>query len=172
VLHLKHRAEQSAAPAAGVTRAISEPVAGAPAQVTLFEASDKDGVLYPRTATIPLPEERGRRARDILRALVAQYQQGGSQHPLAPAAEVVAVYLVNDNLAIVDVSAGFAEGHCSGILVEELTLASMAKTLAANLPGITRMKLLVEGQERATLSGHADLIEPYDVTAADALVKQ
>lgn len=171
VMHLKNRAAQRV-PTATEFGAIAEPVAGTPAQVTLFEASDGDGALNPRTTTLVLPEERGRRGREILRALLGGYQQGASTHPMGRAAEVVAVYLVNDNLAIVDVNASFAEGQPSGILVEELTLASMAKTLAANLPGVTRMKLLVDGQERVTLAGHADLIEPYDATAADLLVRK
>lgn len=171
VLHLKNRVAQRG-PAPREFGAISEPVAGTPAQVTVYEANDSDGALYPSTTTIVVPEERGRKAREILRALLARYQRETSQHPIGPAAEVVAVYLVNENLAIVDVNAGFAEGHRSGILVEELTMASMAKTLAANLPGITRMKVLVEGQERMTLAGHADLIEPYDAAAAEALVRK
>jgi len=40
------------------------------------------------------------------------------------------------------------------------------------VPGVTRMKLLIEGQERQTLAGHADLIEPYGAAAADVLVKK
>ena len=51
-------------------------------------------------------------------------------------------------------------------MVEELTLASMAQTLAANLPGITRVKLLVDGKERETLAGHVDLMGFYSTAAA------
>lgn len=171
VFYLKDRVAQPG-PTAREFGPLSEPVAGTPAQVTIFEASDDDGALHPRTLTIVVPEERGRRAREILRTLLARYQRDSAPHPLGPAAEVIAVYLVNNNLAIVDVNAGFAEGHRSGILVEELTLASMAETLAANLPGVTRMKVLVEGQERMTLAGHADLIEPYDAAAAETMVRK
>jgi hypothetical protein len=172
VFHLKQRAEGNANATPGEAGTISEPVAGAPASITLFEASDDDASLYPRTTTLIVPEEHDRRAREVLRALISHYQGNSSAHPMDAGAEIREVYLVGNNLAIVDVNGPFADGHRSGILVEDLTLASMAQTLAATLPGITRMKLLVDGKERATLAGHADLIEPYEVNEAAALVRQ
>ena len=80
------------------------------------------------------------------------------------------MFLVNGNTAVIDATAAFADGHRSGITVEELTLASLAQTLAANLPGVTRIKLLVDGKERETLAGHADLMSFYSVTSAASLV--
>ena len=152
-------------------RPIAPPVSGPPTAVALFLASDSDGTLHRTNTTIALPAEPSKRAKEVLRALVAQYQEQSATHSLGAGADIDDVYLVNDTLAVVDANAVFAEGHRSGILVEELTLASMAQTLAANLPGITRMKLLIGGKERATLAGHADLTQPYDVARASAMVK-
>jgi hypothetical protein len=39
------------------------------------------------------------------------------------------------------------------------------ETLAANLPGVNRVKLVIDGKERETLAGHADLADFYDVAA-------
>jgi hypothetical protein len=66
-------------------------------------------------------------------------------------------------VAVIDFNADLANGHRSGILVEELTIASVVQTLTANVPGITRVKFLVDGKERETLAGHADLTGVYDV---------
>jgi hypothetical protein len=172
LLHMKHGVERSAAATPRDVGSIAEPVAGKPESVTLFQASDDEGALHGSAAVLIVPGERGRRAREILRALIAQYQQASSTHPIGAGARVREVYLVKDNLAVVDVNEEFADSHRSGILVEELTLASMAQTLAANLPGVTHMKLLVDGKERATLAGHADLVEPYEAAAAVPLIKQ
>ena len=172
VYYLKRAAEQRPAPATAPSSVIIEPVSGKMTAVTLYEASDGDGGLHSLTRTLVLPDEKGHRARTILRALTTQYRQAASLHRISAQGEVLAVYVVNNNLAIVDVETGFASGHRSGIMVEELTMASMAKTLAANVPGVTRMKVLIEGQERQTLAGHADLIEPYEAAAADVLVKK
>jgi hypothetical protein len=53
---------------------------------------------------------------------------------------------------------------------EALTVDSMVATLAANVPGITKVKILIEGQERETLAGHADLMSVYDVAEVDQLI--
>jgi multidrug resistance efflux pump len=170
VWHLTRRARQMA-PVAADARPISPPVAGSPARITLFLASDDDGTLRKYDATIALPPEPAKQAREVLRALVARYQEPASTHPLNAGADIEDVYLVHDKLVVVDANAAFADTHRSGMLVENLTLASMAQTLTANLPGVTQMKLLIAGKERATLAGHADLSQLYDVTNAAKLVK-
>ena len=170
VLHLKHSAEKS--PATSVdTRPVAPPVAGSTTAVTFFLANDSDGALHQRTVNIALPDEPSKRGLEILRALVGQYLKPDSTHPLGASSDISDVYVLN-NIAVIDTNAAFGDGHRSGILVEQLTLASLAKTLAANLPGITAIKLLVDGQERPTLAGHADLSAPYEVANAAPLVKE
>jgi hypothetical protein len=160
--HLMNRAEDRGSQAD--SQPITPPVSVAPAQITLVLANDSDGSLSGTQTSIMLPQDTTKRAREILRALVAKYVQPGSPHPLGAGADIKDVYLAGSDLVVVDTNAAFAEGHPSGILVEELTLASMMQTLAANLPGVTRMKVLVEGEERPLLAGHADLSEPYNIS--------
>ncbi len=76
----------------------------------------------------------------------ASYLDKSSPHPLGTGSEVRNVYLVDPGLAVIDVNTAFANGHRSGILVEELTIASLVQTLSANIPGITRVKILVDGK--------------------------
>jgi len=163
---LKRQAEKMPMRAAD-NRPIAPPVAGPTEHVTLYVADDNDGALHKRDASIALPADPSQRARQILRALLADYLEKDSPHPLAPGADVKDVFLLKPNLAVVDTTAAFAEGHRSGILVEELTVVSIAQTLAANIPGVTRVKILVEGKERDTLAGHADLSDFYDTAAGD-----
>ena len=87
-------------------------------------------------------------------------------------AEVRNVYLVPPDLAVIDTNSALADGHRSGILEEELTVASLVETLAANTPGITRIRILVDGKERDSLAGHADLSGFYDVAAVTKLIEQ
>ena len=63
------------------------------------------------------------------------------------------VFLLGSDTAVVDTSAGFADSHPSGVLAEELTIASIVVTLNANDKKITRVKILVDGRERETLAG-------------------
>jgi len=69
-------------------------------------------------------------------------------------------------LAVVNLTSAFVASHPSGIEAETLTLLSICETLHANLPRVTQVRFLVDGQPRATLAGHADLTRTY--LAADA----
>jgi hypothetical protein len=100
------------------------------------------------------------------------YLDKSSSHPLGAGAEVREVYLVDPGLAVIDLSDAFADGHRSGILVEELTVVSLVQTLANNISGINRVKILVGGRERETLAGHADLSCIYDVSAVGQMVAE
>ena len=93
-------------------------------------------------------------------------------HRLPAGSDIRAVYLVDPGLAVIDLNSAFASGHRSGILIEELTVVSLVQTLAANIPGILRVKILVDGQQRDTLAGHADLSSFYDVSSLGQLATQ
>jgi hypothetical protein len=154
------------------TRPVVPPVAGPTERVTLFVAYDDIGVLHPQSAQIPLPSVRQQRAEELLRALVALYLDKSSPHPLPKGADIRSVYLVDPDLAVIDVNAAFADGHRSGVLSEELTVASLIQTLSANISGILKVKILVEGKERETLAGHADLSDFFDVASINQLTAQ
>jgi hypothetical protein len=171
VWHMRGRA--AAVPVVATdTRPVVAPVAGPTEAVTLFVAYDDVGVLRAQSARIPMPSVRQQRAEELLRALIALYLDKSSPHPLPPGADIRGIYLVDPGLAVVDINAAFADGHRSGVLAEELTVASFIQTLAANVPGILRVKILVEGKERETLAGHADLSNFFDVSAVNQLTSQ
>ena len=169
ILRLKARAERDVN--AADTRAIAPPIQGPKEKIELYIAYDEDGLIKPRETNVALPKEPSLRAREVLRTLIGEYLNKPSPHPLAPGADVKDVFLLSGGLAVLDVNAAFADGHRSGVFVEELTVASIVQTLAANVPGITRVKILVDGKERETLAGHADLMSFYDVNAVQDLVK-
>jgi hypothetical protein len=167
------RGRAAANPVSSVdTRPVVAPIAGATEPVTLFVAYDDLGVLRAQPAQIPMPSVRQQRAEELLRALIALYLDKSSPHPLPPGSDIRSVYLVDPGLAVIDVNAAFADGHRSGVLAEELTVASLIQTLSANIPGILKVKILVEGKQRDTLAGHADLSNFFDVSAINLLTSQ
>src|SRR6202521_4919583 len=170
---LRMRGRAAATPVGAFdTGPVVAPVAGATEQVTLFVAYDDVGILHAQRAQIPLPSVRQQRAEELLRALIALYLDKSSPHPLPPGSDIRSVYLVDPGLAVIDVNAAFADGHRSGVLAEELTVASLIQTLSANIPGILKVKILVEGKDRETLAGHADLLDFFDVSAVNQLTAQ
>jgi len=154
------------------TQPVAPPVSGSSEQAILYVAYDDAGVLRPKAVRITLPTGRQERAAEILRALLTLYLDKFSPHPLGPGSDIRDVYLVDPGLAVIDLNTAFADGHRSGVLVEELSVVSLVQTLSANIPGITRVKILVEGNERETLAGHADLSNFFDVPAVTKAVAQ
>jgi hypothetical protein len=87
-----------------------------------------------------------------------------------PAAPTQDAQQTGPQLAVVNLTGSFAASHPSGIETETLTVLSICGTLHANLPRVTQVRFLVDGLERPTLAGHADLTRTYltsDVAPAE-----
>ena len=171
IIRITHKEEAmtlQAAEAAPVAPVMS----GKQEHIQVLVAYDEDKALRWRPADVFLPADRGLRARETMRSVLAQYLQTPSPHPLAKGADIKDVYFISDDTMIVDTTAPFADGHPSGILLEEMTLTSLIETLNANVPGIARVKFLVDGKERETLAGHADLMSFYQTTAVHELARE
>lgn len=151
------------------TRPLAPPVAGPTSPVTLFVAHDEDGTVRAEAAQIPMPSGRQERAEELLRSLLSIYLDKSSPHPLGSGADIRGVFLVDPGVAVIDLNGAFADTHRSGVLVEELTVVSLIHTISANTQGILKVKILVDGKERDTLAGHADLSSFYDVSAVNQL---
>lgn len=162
-LRRREQVKTQTLPGATSARPLPAPAAGPAEEVKLIVAYDEDGMLLPKTVSVALPAEAGDRVKEVLRALLALYAERPSPHPIKEDADIKNVFLVNGDLCVVDLNAAFAAEHRSGILVEEFTIASMVETVSANFPRVQKVKFLVEGQERETLAGHADLATTYEV---------
>jgi len=154
------------------TRPLGPPITGPTERVLLFVAHDEDGTLRPVSAQIPMPSGRQQRAEELLRALLSIYLDKSSPHILGSGSEIRSVFLIDPGVAVIDLNSALADTHRSGVLVEELTVTSLIHTVSANTPGILKVKMLVDGKERETLAGHADLSSYYDVAAVNQLATE
>jgi hypothetical protein len=143
-------------------------------QATLMVANDADNTVQPRILTLPLPQNPEARARSVLGKLLDLYAAPESTHPVPGGANsVTQVFLLpvadangrgtpdGSQLAVVNLTGTFVAGHSSGLETESLTVLSICATLNANLPRVTEVRFLVDGQPRASLAGHADLTRTY-----------
>jgi hypothetical protein len=145
---------------------------GKPEQIRILVAYDDDRALRWREAESVMPQDRALRAEEVLRAVLAQYTQSPSPHPLSRSANIKEVFLAGDHTLLVNTNTAFADNHPSGIITEELTIASLIETISANVPGIERVKFLVDGKERETLAGHLDLASFYDTKTVHEMAKE
>jgi hypothetical protein len=176
--HLRQRAHERLL--AGEDSAPTKAPEVAPAErSTLLVANDAEGSLLVQARALPLPADPNARARVLLGDLLDLYAAPGAAHPVSGgAAGVTQVFLMpvpgakklqksGAELAIVNLTSNFVAGHPSGLETETLTVLSICGTLRANLPQITQVRFLVDGQERPNLAGHADLTRTY--LTADAV---
>jgi hypothetical protein len=171
ILHVRHSEE--AKTQAETAETITSPQAqGRWEKIRILVAYDDDQTLRWRDADAFLPTERAPRAKAILRVVLSQYVQSPSPHPLASTADIREVYLLGQDTLLVDTSAAFADAHPSGVLLEQMTITSLIETLTANLQGVNRVKFLVEGRERETLSGHADLMTYYSASEVHKFARE
>ncbi len=142
-------------------------------QATLVAANDAENSLVPQVHSLPLPADPGARARAVLGRLLDLYAAPDAAHPVpGGAASVAQVFLLpatgqrdpqnpGAQMAVVNLTGTFVASHPSGLEAETLTVLSICGTLRANLPHVTQVRFLVDGQQRPTLAGHADLTRTY-----------
>jgi len=179
--HLRLLAGQDSAPTQAPEVAPAE-------QATLLVANDADNSLMPQALSLPLPQSPGARARAVLGKLLDLYAAPNSTHAVpGGAGSITQVFLLPATsngaatpapnsapqdaqsgplLAVVNLTGTFAANHPSGLVTETLTVLSICATIHANLPRVTQVRFLVDGQVRATLAGHADLSRTYLATEA------
>ena len=169
---LLHRGTEESLRRASDQRPVAAPIAGSNEILQLTIAYDEDGVFRTRNISAVVPSEPSARAKSVLEALIAYYLSKPSPHELADGSGVNSVFMVNRKLAVVDLNQALAEGHRSGVMVEDFTVISLIDTLATNLPQLERVKILINGRERETLAGHADIRSIYSTAAIHKVVAQ
>jgi hypothetical protein len=155
------------------------PQVSPPQQATLMVASDDDNSIRGQIYSLPLPAEPGAKAKAVLGKLLDLYAAPDALHSVQGGAGSVAqVFLLpvpgktagaedaagdqaTPLLAVVNLKGSFVATHPSGLEAETLTVLSICGTLHANLPQVTQVRFMVDGEVRPSLAGHADLTRTY-----------
>ena len=93
-----------------------------------------------------------------IRAVVTELIKGplGELAPTLPQTVVNRITVAGEN-ATVDLGEGFVTGLPGGSSSEMTAVYSIVNSIAANIPGITGVKFLIDGRETPTLKGNLDL---------------
>jgi spore germination protein GerM len=127
------------------------------ANAVIYWVSANDSAqLEPVQVQMPLSGDPVQRCRQLIRKLIAN-PPSAAQRTLPPDTELLAFYLLPDGTGVADFSDNISTETPSGILSESLTVDSIVRTLAANVPSLRRLKILIHGQDAETLAGHVDL---------------
>ncbi len=149
-------------------RAVLEPPISTPTdkpvEAKIFWAAGP-GKVAPVEIQLPLSADPVERSRQLLQALIAN-PPTPDQRTLPASTTILAFYALPDGTAIADFSESLASETPSGILSESMAVNSIVDTLAANVPRLRRLKILIHGQEVDTLAGHVDLTGFFDLNPA------
>ena len=125
----------------------------------LFYVNESGNKLVGIERDVAYAENAADQAREIVTA-----QIGAVAEPLVsaiPAGTTLRALFITDNgHAFVDLSREVAAAHPGGTINELLTVYAIVNAVAANLPAVTSVQLLVDGKEVDTLAGHVDLRRP------------
>jgi spore germination protein GerM len=143
---------------ARLSAAVLQSGAGPNEIALLYFPSLNDRKLVAESRPVKWAPAADDRVRQVLWAL-AEGSRQGLGHPLAASTNVRAVFLTLEGTAYVDLSNDLLSSINPGIESESLSVYSMVDSIAANIPSVKRVKILIQGQEVDTLEGHADLTE-------------
>jgi len=98
-------------------------------------------------------------ARQIVQELI-NGSTAGKRAIIPPQTRLRSFFLLEDGTAVVDFSRDLRKNHPGGCRQEQLTLFSVVNSLVLNVPAIDRVKILIDGAEAQTLTGHVALEFP------------
>lgn len=129
--------------------------------MTLYlPAGDSEG-LREEKRELPDSPQFEQKAAAVLGELLKENSAAGEG--LFPrGTKVLAVYWDTAGIAYVDLSQEAGQGVGVGPWAEALRVYAVVNTMAANFPGVKRVKILVEGQEVDSLAGHVSLQDPLE----------
>jgi spore germination protein GerM len=135
----------------------------APSNATIFwAASAAPGQLAASQIQLQLSSDAAMRGKQVIQALI-QNPPAPEQRTIPADVRLLAFYVLPDGTAIADFSDEMSVSTPSGILSEQMAVNSIARTLEANVPTLTRLRILIHGQESETLAGHVDLTGYFEL---------
>ena len=127
-------------------------------EIQLYFADPSGSFLVPEAYVIPGCDADQDCILSLLNGLINGSQQGNL--PVLPKETKVLDIKVENDLARVNFSRQLADLHPGGSLVELLSIYSLANSLNENFPYVRQLQILIEGEVRQTLKGHARIDQP------------
>lgn len=148
------RSAQRTAPEKPVPQAAEET-----REVVLYFPSFQDD-LYPEIRTVVHHEDPRAVAFELVSTLLVGPEAGEAIPPLPEGVELAGTYLGGDGILYVDLRSELPSPPSTGSTLERLRVASLVETLLANVPELSGIVLLWNGEQPPTFGGHVDTSRP------------
>lgn len=126
---------------------------------TLFFVSQDAQSLVPVRREVPFAATTAEQARQIVVGQLGE-PPATLHSPIPRGTTVRGVFVSEEGVAFVDLSAEAAASHPGGSTAEALTIYSIVNAVIVSLPDVRAVQILVDGREVETLAGHVDLRHP------------
>jgi spore germination protein GerM len=127
--------------------------------VYLYFTDEKNAHLMSEERILLVTDDPLEMGRMIIHELI-QGPNGNLVRTIPVGTALNAIYISKDGTAFVDFSDMIRENHPGGSQTELLTVYSIVNSIALNIPQVEQVKILIDGRESQTLSGHIDLTSP------------
>lgn len=144
----------------GQEAADTQPTQNGKVVLHLYFADQKGAYLTAEDMVVARPDGTKALAIAIVEALIDGPQKALTR-TLPQGTALRAFHLVENGTAYVDLSKEIKENHPGGARSELMTIYSLVNSIVLNMPEVAAVKLLIDGQEEATLAGHIDLRYPF-----------
>jgi spore germination protein GerM len=127
--------------------------------VHLYFADAKRPFLVAEARVMVNPGEPSAFSRQLILELINGSARGNL--PTIPnGTQLRSFFMLGDGTAVVDFSAHLRKNHTGSCRMEQLTLFSIVNSLILNVSEIDQVKILIDGTEVETLTGHLPLEFP------------
>jgi spore germination protein GerM len=128
--------------------------------IHLYFADRNNSFLKSELRVMLQPDDPLEFGRTIVEALIKGPQKGLIR-TIPVGTELSAIYIDPDDVCYVDLSESIINKHPGGTNSELLTIYSVVNSLILNVSEISRVKILIDGNEAPTLAGHINLQFPF-----------
>ncbi|MBI3815276.1 MAG: GerMN domain-containing protein [Nitrospinae bacterium] len=126
--------------------------------MTLYFSSKNEEYLVPEMRQVSLNGSIESQIADLVKELII-----GSKdliNIMPEGVKINGVRIEKNGILYIDFNKELRDNHPKGSWAEMMTLYSIVNTVTKNFPDIKRVRILIEGRETDTLTGHIDTRKP------------
>jgi hypothetical protein len=121
--------------------------------VQIYFSDQQERFLRPEKHYVVKENDVALQAKEIVKALL-EGSKAGLVNTFPHGVTVIDVKIVNNEMASVNFSKSLMKLHPGSSASEMATIYSLTNSITQNIPGIKKVKILVEGRELPSIKGH------------------
>jgi spore germination protein GerM len=119
----------------------------------IYFSDPQERFLIPEKRYVFKENDTAAQAKEIVKALL-EGSKAGLVNTFPAGVSLRDVKVIDAEIALVNFSKSLTKLHQGGSTAEMATIYSLTNSITQNVPGIKKVKILVEGKELSSIKGH------------------